>query len=203
MTLSIYQALHQFLTLLHVLILILLPNLTFFFNQIAIGFHRTFATDGMPTEKLTPPDTWSCPTLGLANVLMLRPISPELVFVLGLLSFDHPSVLLFCFIHCTRNWLFCEVGSRYFSEIKFKIRHEFVHSVSNQIAEPRDVRNLKSGNTTCSGENDLDMITNAGSGGGRVVKLLACGARGPGFDSPPRHLNFRDWLSPASKSRYG
>ena len=41
------------------------------------------------------------------------------------------------------------------------------------------------------------------SGGGRVVKLLACGARGPGFDSPPRHLNFRDWLSPASKSRYG
>ena len=39
-----------------------------------------------------------------------------------------------------------------------------------------------------------------GSGGGRVVKLLACGARGPGFDS---HLNFRDWLSPASKSQYG
>ena len=42
-----------------------------------------------------------------------------------------------------------------------------------------------------------------GSGGGRVVKLLACGARGQGFDSPPCHLNFRDWLSPASKSRYG
>ena len=45
--------------------------------------------------------------------------------------------------------------------------------------------------------------TRNGSSGGRVVKLLACGARGPGFDSPPRHLNFRDWLSPASKSRYG
>ena len=29
---------------------------------------------GMPT-----PNTWSCPTLGLACVLMLRPISPELV----------------------------------------------------------------------------------------------------------------------------
>ena len=42
-----------------------------------------------------------------------------------------------------------------------------------------------------------------GSSSGRVVKLLACRARGPGFDSRPRHLNFRDWLSSASKSRYG
>ena len=42
-----------------------------------------------------------------------------------------------------------------------------------------------------------------GSGSGQVVKLLACGARGPGFDSRSRHLNFRDWLSPASKSRCG
>ena len=29
------------------------------------------------------------------------------------------------------------------------------------------------------------------SSGGRVVKLLACGARGPGIDSRPRHLNFQ------------
>ena len=30
-------------------------------------------------RTLTPPDTWSCPTLGLACVIMSRPISPELV----------------------------------------------------------------------------------------------------------------------------
>ena len=30
-------------------------------------------------KTLTPPDTWFCPTLGLACVLMSRPISPELV----------------------------------------------------------------------------------------------------------------------------
>ena len=30
-----------------------------------------------------------------------------------------------------------------------------------------------------------------GSSGGRMVKLLACGARGPGFDSRSRHLNFQ------------
>ena len=30
-------------------------------------------------RTLTPPDTWSCPTLGLACVLMSKPISPELV----------------------------------------------------------------------------------------------------------------------------
>ena len=45
-----------------------------------IGFHRAFAT-GVACQQgtLTPPDTWSCPTLGLACVLMSRPISPELV----------------------------------------------------------------------------------------------------------------------------
>ena len=29
------------------------------------------------------------------------------------------------------------------------------------------------------------------SSGDRVVKLMACGARGPGFDSRPCHLNFQ------------
>ena len=39
------------------------------------------------------------------------------------------------------------------------------------------------------------------SSGCRVVKLLACGARGPGFESRPRHLNFQRLV--ISKSRYG
>ena len=69
---SIDQALHQFLTLL--LILTLLPNLTFYL--IARGFHRRFATGAACQQRtLTPPDTWSCLTLGLANVLLLRPMS--------------------------------------------------------------------------------------------------------------------------------
>ena len=89
---SIDQALHQFLTLL--LILTLLPNLTFYL--IARGFHRTFATGAACQQRtLTPPDTWSCPTLGLASVLMLRPISPWTCLVSGLLSFEHPWLLLF------------------------------------------------------------------------------------------------------------
>ena len=36
-----------------------------------------------------------------------------------------------------------------------------------------------------------------------VVKLFICGARGPGFDFRSCHKDFRDWLSPASKLRYG
>ena len=53
-----------------------LPTLTSLLN---IGFHRASAT-GVACRQgtLTPQDTWSCPTLGLASVLMLRPIFPEL-----------------------------------------------------------------------------------------------------------------------------
>ena len=60
------------------LIWTLLPNLTFYL--IVQGFHRTYATGAACQQRtLTPPDTWSCPTLGLACVQMSRPISPELV----------------------------------------------------------------------------------------------------------------------------
>ena len=45
-------------------------------------FYRTFATgEACQQRTLTPPDTWSCPTVGLASVLKLRPISPELVLL--------------------------------------------------------------------------------------------------------------------------
>ena len=61
------------------LIWTLLSNITF--NLIVWGFHRTIFATGAACQQrtLTPPDTWSCPTLGLACVLMSRPISPELV----------------------------------------------------------------------------------------------------------------------------
>ena len=56
----------------------LLPNLNVYL--IVQGFHGTYATGAACQQRtLTPPDTWSCPTLGLACVLMSRPISPELV----------------------------------------------------------------------------------------------------------------------------
>ena len=60
------------------LIWTLLLNLTFYL--IVQDFHRTYAMGAACQQRtLTPPDTWSCPTLGLACVLMSRPISPELV----------------------------------------------------------------------------------------------------------------------------
>ena len=89
------QALHQFRTLL--LIWTLLPNWTFY--QIARGFHKTFATDAACQQRtLTPQDTWSCLTLGLASVLMLRPISPELVFLTDFWVLNIPHYFCFCLI---------------------------------------------------------------------------------------------------------
>ena len=68
-TSSIDRALCQFSTLL--LILTLFPNLTF--SLITRDFHRIFATGAARQQMtLTPPDTWSCLTFGLASVLMLR-----------------------------------------------------------------------------------------------------------------------------------
>ena len=45
-----------------------------------VGIVRAFATGAACQQRtLTPPVTWSCPTLGLTFVLMLRQVSPELV----------------------------------------------------------------------------------------------------------------------------
>ena len=59
------------------------PNMTYLPNFTLLnwrGFNRIYAT-GVACKQgtLTPPDTWSCPTLGLACVLMSRPISPKLI----------------------------------------------------------------------------------------------------------------------------
>ena len=56
---------------------------------------------------------------------------------------------------------------------------------------------------TYSDQDDEKLKKATWSSGGVVVKLLACGARGPEFNSRSCHYNFRDWLSPASKSGYG
>ena len=60
------------------LIWTLLPIWTIYL--IVRNLHRTFATGAASQQRtLNPPDTLSCPTLGLACVLMLRSISLELV----------------------------------------------------------------------------------------------------------------------------
>ena len=73
LTPSIDRTLHKLLTITD------LDLVTEFdFYLIMQGFHRTFATGAACRQRtLTSPDTWSCPTLGLACVLMSSPISPE------------------------------------------------------------------------------------------------------------------------------
>ena len=68
----------------------------------ARGFHRICATGAACQHgTLNPPDTWSCPTLGFASVLILRPMSPELVLFLDFWVSNIPSVLLFCLHQCS------------------------------------------------------------------------------------------------------
>ena len=75
--------------------LLLIPNSTFYL--IARGFHRPFAMGvACQLKTSTPPDTWSCPTLGLACALVLTVISPELVLFSDLLVSNIPRY--FCFI---------------------------------------------------------------------------------------------------------
>ena len=78
------------------------PTLTLLLNK---GFHKASAT-GVACRQgtLTPPDTWSCPTLGLASVLMLRPISPELVLFLDFWVSNIPRYFCFCILTLDQQW---------------------------------------------------------------------------------------------------
>ena len=112
MTTSIDQTLHLFANLLPnstlIPILTLLPNFG--------GFHRTLqrvrlANRGRLHLVLSH--------LGLAFVLMLRPFFPELVMSTDLLSFEHPSVLLFCL---TASWL-CYEERNYYAEYSYGLHY--------------------------------------------------------------------------------
>ena len=87
---QIDQTLHQFANLLPnwtlLPILILLPNFE--------GFHRTLQRVRLANDGRLFLRTPVLSHLGL--VLMLRPFFPELVMSTDLLSFEHPSILLFC-----------------------------------------------------------------------------------------------------------
>ena len=78
-----------------------------------IGFHRASAT-GVACRQgtLTPPDTWSCPTLGLACVLMSRPISPELVLSPDFWISNTPRYFSFAFalFAVAEGWLLLDIG---------------------------------------------------------------------------------------------
>ena len=104
------------------LIWTLLPNLTFYL--ILQGFHRTYATGAACQQRtLTPPDTWSCPTLGLACVLMSRPISPELVLSPDFWISNTPRY--FSFAYLPMHWLhFPKLLTRNYSrDLIFTIRN--------------------------------------------------------------------------------
>ena len=102
MTYSIDQTLHQFANLLPNWTL--LPILTLFPNF--GGFHRTLQRVRLAnrgTEDAYSSEHLVLSHLGLAFVLMLRPFFPELVMSTDFLSFEHPSVLLFCLLNGNGN----------------------------------------------------------------------------------------------------
>ena len=129
MTPSIDRTLHQFWPL---LIWTLLLNLTFYL--IVQGFHRTHATGAACQQRtLTPPDTWSCPTLGLACVLMSRPISPELVLSPDFWISNTPRYFSFAWM-CGTSWkklCQCSTVSKSFQ----KKRRVKLKSVGNFVAK--------------------------------------------------------------------
>ena len=93
---------------------------------------------------LTPPDTWSCPTLGLASVLMLRPISPELVLFLDFRVSNIPRYFCFCL---DINWFYknclaslCETCKEEHSAKKFLRDHNVVQRTCDVIRTPDSLK---------------------------------------------------------------
>ena len=86
----------------------ILPNLTSFY-RIARCLHRTFATGAVCKQKaLTPRETWPCPTLGLAFVLMLRPLCLKLVSLTDFWISNTPRYFYFTsFCIMTFHWNYC------------------------------------------------------------------------------------------------
>ena len=94
------------------------------FNLIARGFHRTFATDAACQQRThTHPDTWSCPTLGLASVLMLRPMSPELVLFPDFWVSNILRYFCFCLKHEKKIWSKNFTNQAKFDLAKYTLEH--------------------------------------------------------------------------------
>ena len=109
------------------LIWALWPNLTFYL--ILWGFHRTFATGAACQQRtLTPPDTWSCPTLGLACVLMSRPISPELFLFPDLWVSNIPRYFFFAF-HLPQHT--CNQKDTHLNLFEYQIMAEVSFCIAN------------------------------------------------------------------------
>ena len=92
------------------------------------GFHRTLQRVRLATEDAYSSGHLVLYHLGLAFVLMLRLFFPKIVMSTDLLSFEHPSVLLFCFdknVYFSFSWtriikrLICEIVSGIALEIRF------------------------------------------------------------------------------------
>ena len=92
------------------LIWTLLPILTFYLT--VQGFHRTYAMGPACQQRtLTPSDTWYCPTLGFACVLMSRPISPELVLFPNFWISNIPRYFSFAY---NAPWACKKIENRFF-----------------------------------------------------------------------------------------
>ena len=81
-------------------------------------------------RTLTPPDTWSCPTLGLACILMSRPISPELVLSPDLWISNIPRYFSFALVLLWENERQKWDASRY-----IKARSAFMYIVTRLISD--------------------------------------------------------------------